>query len=258
MKKWLVGVVIILLLAAGLIFWTSRSQYEYLHPRKGNIVEAIYGLGKVKTRRQHEIKVGVITHVTNIYVEEGEDVQKGQKLIKFEYSDVFTSPYKGVVTHINYHEYDAVVPQTTVLTVQDMSEKFIEVSLDQEGALRVKKGQAVTVLFESVRGTKFSGEVKAIFPKSDEFLAHIEVEGLGKNVLPGMTADVSIIVGKHENVLMIPVNGLSQGKVIVRRASGKKEKVDVKIGGVDGLWAEVTDGAISESDEVLIPIKEKK
>lgn len=259
MKKWyfvlaavLVGVVI------ASIAWVKRPQYEFVHPRRGDIVEAIYGLGKVKTRRKHDIKVGVITHVSKIFVKEGEEVRKGQKLIKFQYSDVFKSPFNGVVTHLNYHEADAVVPQTTVLTVQDMSEKFVEVSLDQEGALRVRRNQEVTVLFESVRGTTYRGKVSAIFPKSDEFLAHISVEGLESNVLPGMTADVSIVVGVHKQALLVPVNGLNQGKLIVRRPSGKKEKVEVKIGGIDGMWAEILEGDVSESDEVILKVKKEK
>ena len=94
-----------------------------------------------------------------------------------------------------------------------------------------------------------------LIKKDNEFLTHISVEGLKRNVIPGMTADVSIIVGKQKNALLVPVSGLSNGHLLIKR-DDKKRKVLVKIGGVDGDWAEVLDGDILESDLVLI--KEKK
>ena len=101
--------------------------------------------------------------------------------------------------------------------MEDLADKYIEVSLEQEGALRVKEGQQVKILFESLRGNVFKGKVQAIFPKNEEFITHIEVEGLGAEVLPGMTADVSITVSTHDDALLVPVSGVSNGVVLVKR-----------------------------------------
>lgn len=248
------GIIFAAILFASLIWW-KKPSYEYIHPRRGEITEAIYGLGKVKARRKYDVKVAVNTHVRNVFVKEGQNVKKGDPLIQFDDSGIFRAPYDGTVTNISFNIYDSVVPQATALTLQDMSDKYLEVSLEQEGALRVKKGQRAIILFESLRGDNFQGVVDAIFPKQDEFLAHIEVNGLEKNVLPGMTADASIIVSEHKESLLIPVSSLSNGQVIVRRPNGKKQKISVKIGGVDGEWAEVLGGEISETDEVQLKIK---
>jgi len=234
--------------------WLKKGQYSYVNPRHGEIVEAIYGMGKVKTNKKYDVKVGVLTHVQQIFVKEGDQIKKGAPMIQFNDSGVFRAPFDGTVTRVTFNVFDSVPPQAAALTIEDLSDKYIEVSLEQEGALRVEKGQSAEVIFESVRGEKFTGVVDAIFPKDDEFLAHIKVDSLQENVLPGMTADVSIEVGKHEKALLVPVAGLSNGQLIVKR-DGKKIKVQVTVGGVDGDWAEITDGNILESDEVLIQNK---
>jgi macrolide-specific efflux system membrane fusion protein len=252
-KKLLITTIVIAVIVALLTsFWVvEKNAYIYVNPKRGNLVEAIYGLGKVKSHRKFDVKVGVMTKVKKVYVKEGERVTKGSPLIQFTDTAIFKAPFDGTVTRVTYNEPDTVLPQTTALTLQDLNDKYLEVSLEQEGALRVAKGQKTEVLFESVRGEKFEGEVLALFPKDDEFLAHINVEGLQRNVLPGMTADVSIIVGQHNQVLMVPVSGLSNGEIIVRRDE-KKIKIPVKIGGIDGEWAEVLEGDIKMTDEILL------
>lgn len=79
-KKWLlIGGAAILL--AGIVVATSmilrNKQVEYVHAKYGPIVEAIYGLGKVKTDRVYEVKLGVIKTVMKNYVAEGAMVKRG-------------------------------------------------------------------------------------------------------------------------------------------------------------------------------------
>lgn len=251
-RLWLfVGIAAIVLIVGSLVTYKVRNKYDYISPKRGKIIEAIYGLGKVKSRRQYEVKIGVMSKVKKVYVQEGEKVKKGQSLLAFDDSGIFRAPFDGTVTSIAFQPPQTVLPQTTALSMEDLSDKYIEVSLEQEGALRVREGQEVKVLFESLRGNVFRGTVKAIFPKNDEFITHIEVEGLGNEVLPGMTADVSITVSTHDNALLVPASAITNGIVLVKRGNDKKEKVSIKIGSVDGAWAEVLEGDIRMSDKVI-------
>src|SRR5690606_24266453 len=129
-----------------------RSQYTFVSPRQGEVVEAIYGLGKVKTHHKYEIKLGVMTNVQKVFVQEGELVQKGEPLIQFTDSPIFRAPFTGTVTRIEAEAPETVFPQTTILTLEDLDDKYIEVSLEQKDVLKVKKGQKAHVLFESIRG----------------------------------------------------------------------------------------------------------
>lgn len=256
--KWIwssvvVALVLVVVLAIMLV---RNNQFEYVNPRYGPIVEAIYGLGKVKTDRVYEVKLGVTKIVKNIYVHEGAIVKKGDRLVRFDGGLLFSAPFDGVVTFVALHEEQYVFPQQPVIRIEDLDTKYIEVSLEQQGAMRVQPGLPVRVVFESIRGEVLKGKVVAIFSRNEEFLAHIEVP-LAGNVLPGMTADVAIEVSRRERALLIPLSSVSDGRVKLRR-DGKRTAMKLKIGSIDGNWAEVVEGDIRETDEILIRRRDQK
>lgn len=233
------------------LWFFNKGQNDWINPKKGTITEAIYGLGKVQADQKFEVKVGVMTNVSKVFVKEGDKIEKNNPLIKFEDTKIFKAPFSGTVTAVYFNEAETVFPQTIALKLENLKDKYVEVSLEQEGALRVRKGQKANIIFESLRADKFEGKVLSIFPKNEEFLAHIEVDGLGEQILTGMTADVSITIGHHEDALLIPLSSLQNGIVLIKR-DGKKIKVPVKIGGIDGEWAEVLEGDIQLTDLLLI------
>lgn len=228
----------------------SRNQNDYIHPKFGPIVEAIYGLGKVKTDRVYEVKLGVIKTVSRIYVREGDTVKKGARLVRFDDDLVISAPFDGTVTFVTPNVKQSIFPQQPVVRIEDLSTKYIEVSLEQQGALRVQPGQDVRVVFESIRGEQLHGKVSALFSRNEEFLAHIDVP-LAENVLPGMTADVAIVVGKREKALLVPLSGIIDGRIRLVR-DGKRRTVKLKIGSIDGNWAEVVEGDVNTGDQVIV------
>ena len=243
-----------LLIISLLLVNVSHNQVQYLKPKRGPIIEAIYGLGKVKPDKFYEVKLAIIKQVNKIHVREGSHVKKAEALIEMAGGLTFYAPFDGTVTAINFSESQQVFPQQTILRMEDILHKYIEVSLEQQGALRVTPGQTVNVIFESIRGEILTGKVRSVFPQNDEFLAHITVDGLNTNVLPGMTADVAIEVGRKENALLVPLSAINSGRLHVRR-NGKKKIISVKIGNVDGNWAEVIDGDLHDHDDIIVKQK---
>ena len=250
-----VGAIALVLVGLG-TYTLTKSQVDYVSPKYGPIVEAIYGLGKVKTDNVYEVKLGVIKTLEKLYVREGQIVKKNDRLVLFESDLVFRAPFAGTITNTAFHEDQYVFPQQAVVRLEDLTTKYIEVSLEQQGALRVKPGLPVRVVFESIRGEVLKGKVSAVFARNEEFLAHIDVP-LAENVLPGMTADVAIEVDHKDKVLLVPLSAISDGRIKVRR-DGKRKTVQLKIGSVDGNWAEVLEGDITVSDEIVIPAHAKE
>ncbi len=242
--------VVVILIGIGL-GWSRRSQQQVLHAKKGDLVEAIYGLGKVRSDETFELKLGVIANISKLYVREGDLVQKGEKMVAVEATGVFKAPFTGTVTSITYQEGEIITPQAPILRLENLERNYIEVSLEQEAALKVRPGQSTQLVFESILGAPIEGKVKNIYPKKGEFIAHIDVEKLNSNILPGMTADVVIQVGNRKGVTLIPVKAISGGQV-VRRRDGKKEKIVVEVGRSDGIWAELLKGDLQISDELLV------
>jgi len=256
--KWLWLAVAAIVLVGVLVTGTyvRNNQVEYVKPKYGPIVEAIYGLGKVKTDRVYEVKLAVVKTIRDIYVHEGAHVKKGERLVRFDDGLVFSAPFGGTVTLVAFHDNQSVFPQQPVVRIEDLHTKFIEVSLEQQGALRVKPGLPVRVVFESVRGEVLKGKVSAIFSRNEEFLAHIDVP-LAANILPGMTADVAIEVDHKDKALLVPLSAITDGRIRVER-DGNRTTIKLKIGSVDGNWAEVIDGDISMNDRILVTKRSDK
>ncbi len=143
------------------------------------------------------------------------------------------------------------LPQISIMRLEDLEDKYIEVSLEQDAALRVRTGQTAKVIFESLKSIELKGKVQSLFPKKGEFIAHIEVKDIPENIMSGMTADIVVEVGKKKDVILIPLKAISEGRVVRMRAD-KKAVIDVEIGYTDGVWAELVSGDITLDDELVI------
>lgn len=252
MKKIIIVTLSLLIFSslAGIFYFKDRKTVV-VHPQIGNITEAVYGLGKVKSYKRFEVIIGVISTVQKLFVDEGYVVKKGDSLIQLETRASVKAPFNGTVTMIKTREGETALPHQPILRMEDLTDRYIELSLEQEAALKIRKGQTAKVSFESLRGKILEGKVDAIYSREDEFIAHIEVPNLSESVLPGMTADVTVEIGKINNAMLIPVKAVNSGSVIVKRdGRWKKEKVD--LGRVDGLYIEVLNNQLKPSDELKI------
>lgn len=252
MNKKMFSVVSILLLLVLVGFFTIRQlnlNQELLKPKRGDVVESIYGLGTVSADSSFNVRVGVAITVNKLFVKEGDIVNRGSRLVKIDDS-VMNSPIDGTITKVSYKEGELAAPQASILTVTNLKRLYLEVSLEQQSVLRIKEGQEVFVSFETIRNEKYTGRVRTVYPRENQFIVRIELEQWPVGVLPGMTADAAIIVGKKINVLLIPLTTIVAGQV-TRIRKLQKEKVFVKLGVLNGEWAEVLSENIQENDELL-------
>lgn len=252
--KWLL--LIVGLLVVGLVIVVTRQYLQNrnfirVHPNYGEITEAIYGLGKVKSDQRFEVKIGILSPIRKVFVHEGDVVKKNQKLIEFDSDVIIFSPIAGTVTLVAAYEGETALPQVPVIRVEDLKDRYIELSLEQDAILRIKKNQTALVSFESLRNKILKGKISTILPKEDEFIAEVTVDNLDENILPGMTADVSVEVGKIEG-LLIPAKAVRNGFVSVSRGR-RVEKVKVEVGLSDSLSVEIKGNSLKPEDEILVP-----
>ena len=163
----------------------------------------------------------------------------------------YTAPFKGTITSLPNKVGENVFANVPMLILVDLSDRYVVVSLEQQGALRVKRGQKAKLSFDTLRKSNFEGEVKSIYSTSTSFLARIDIPNFPEKILPGMTADVAITLATHENALLLPVAALEDGKYVwIKRLIPKK--IELKIGLVDKAFAEVVGGDLRVGDPVLI------
>ncbi len=243
-----------MVISVAIFFYQKKRNTDSVYPVNGNITEAVYGLGKVKTHNRFEVILGVLSTVQNLFVDEGHKVKTGDALIEFE-SGIVRAPFSGTVTLIKFRKGETALPQIPVMRLEDITDRFIELSLEQQSALRIRPGQKARISFESLRSEVLWGKVTVIFSREDEFIAHIQVPGLSENVLPGMTADVSVEIGTITNALLVPIRAISNGMITVKR-KGRWKKEKVTIGHVDGMNVEILSGNFKTSDEILLQKEE--
>ncbi|MBE7413127.1 MAG: efflux RND transporter periplasmic adaptor subunit [Leptospiraceae bacterium] len=251
-KIFFFPVIIIILL---LIFWTIKFNIQEngnsINVKSGPIIESVYGLGTIVPTHSYQIKIGVVSNIKKLFVKEGDLVKAGQPLIELEQIALFKAPFSGTITSIPFKIGETVFPQIPILTLMDLKDRYITVSLEQQGALRIKKNQKVRIIFESMKDKRFIGNVRAIFPTDNQFTVHIDAKDLPDEILPGMTADVAIEIDKRENAILIPLSSVASGVVQIIR-KGKKMNIEVKIGVIDGEFGEVVSGDIQPTDKILL------
>lgn len=249
-KKIISIAAVLIIIASAVIYFKWNSNQELIKPTKGKVIESIYGLGTVSADEVFNVRLGISTTIGQLFVKEGDLVNKGDRLVRID-NHIMTAPIQGTITRVAYKDGELVTPQVTVLTVTNLKKLYLEVNLEQQSILRIKPGQEVNVSFETLRSEKFVGLVKTIYPRENQFIVRIELSNWPTGVLPGMTADVAILVGQKDNVLLIPIKSISSG-MVTRVRNGKREKVKVQLGVIDGERAELTSDNITESDELLI------
>lgn len=149
--RWVLVVALVVITLVTLGIFNRRKSYEFIKAKKGDVLEAIYGLGKVQTDEIYELKVGVLTNVKKLYVKEGDFVEKGTKLIWLDQIDAFKAPFSGTVTLADYRDGEIVSPQVPLVRLENLDRKFVQVSLEQEAALKVKPGQQAKLVFKAYR-----------------------------------------------------------------------------------------------------------
>lgn len=249
-KLWIVLLLIVILSASAVFYFRSTLFFQGVtKPKHGDVVESIYGLGTVTTDQIFRVRAGANLTVQKVFVKEGDSVKVGQSLIQLD-ENIMRSLIEGTVTSVAYKYGELVPPQISVVTVTNLEKLFLEVSLEQQSVLRIKKNQKVFVSFESIREEKYEGSVASVYPRDNQFIVRIELQKWPKGLLPGMTADAAILVGEKSNVMLIPLRSIVAGQVI-RVRNNKKERIPVKLGIISGEWAEVTSDNIQEDDELI-------
>lgn len=240
----------------GVRFLLNANAGQLTDPlHRGQIIDAVYGIGTVTAYKRFSFNPQISNTVTKSFVMEGDSVSKGQPLITTETGVLHRAPFDGVVNYFPYRTGENAYPTTPMMVFTDMSDRYILVSMEQQGAMRVKVGQTARVSFDSLRDQVFSGKVSAVYSYSSNFYARIDSINLPPFILPDMTCDVAIVIGVHDDALLIPATAFLNGKVWVKRGKGIPRETSVKLGVIDGNTAEVVEGDVRPGDRVLVRTK---
>ena len=140
---------------------------------------------------------------------------------------------------------------TPIVSVGDISKLKIVVNVVEEDIGRVKMGQEAEINLDAFPGEVFRGKVSTISPSADSMSHTSKVEILldnkARRIKAGLSADVSLIVGKTVGVI-IPRDSviMKTGEMFVFAVkNGAAEKRPVETGYDDGENVQVTKGLLA-------------
>jgi HlyD family secretion protein len=178
-------------------------------------------------------------------------------------SATMVAPFDATIISVGAEVGDLVSSNNTIVTVADLSRLQITASVDETDISKVEIGQEAQITFDAFPGLRLSGTVLEI-PLEGRLAQNVvtyevpvsmeSVQGVA--IKPGMTANLSIVVGRTENALLIPALAVLQsdeGNVVLVQDSiqGEGTTTPVETGLSDGTYVEVLRGLI-EGDHVLV------
>ena len=155
-----------------------------------------------------------------------------------------TAPHAGVVTAIN----GAVGGMTTgggsgssgggggsaegFIQIVDRSSLQVQANVNESDIGGVAVGQAVSFTVNAYGSRTFHGTVSAIAPLGQNasnvvtypVTINVDMKSIpGANVLPGMTASVTITIATHSNALLVPVDAINFAQASTQISSSERD-----------------------------------
>lgn len=180
------------------------------------------------------------------------------------------APFAGIVAEINGEVGEYVTPSPPgvatppAVDLIDDSCLYVTAPIDEVDAAGVKPALPARITMDAFRGRTFPAHVERIAPyvvDKEKQARTVDVDVRFEQVpgdillLAGYSADVDIILARHDNVLRLPAEALIGGKSVLLwdRETKKLAQREVKIGISNWTWIEVL-GGLQEGDRVAVSI----
>lgn len=170
------------------------------------------------------------------------------------------APMGGTVTALNVRPGEMAGAGQPVVVLSDLAVLEVEINLDETDVAQVAIGQEARVSVDAFPGVELTGEVTYIAPAAQTqagvvlYPATIRLTPGELPIRVGMTADVEIVSASREDALIVPLRAIhTEGEraYVYRLVGGQTERVEVALGLVTDVEAEITGGLV-EGDVVVV------
>ncbi|MFT5755786.1 MAG: Cu(I)/Ag(I) efflux system membrane fusion protein [Alteromonadaceae bacterium] len=177
---------------------------------------------------------------------------------KVQQTVTFYAPQNGVVENLKIREGFFVKPGSTLMSIADLSEVWVEAEVFERQAGQVKTATPVTMTLDYLPSKIWQGQVDYIYPALDAKTRTVKVRLRFSNekgdFKPNMFAQIAIHTTGDEQVLLIPKEALirtgNQNRVVLALGEGSFKSIEVSVGRYDSESVEILKG-LSEGDKVV-------
>jgi HlyD family secretion protein len=171
------------------------------------------------------------------------------------------APFDGTVMAVESAVGDLVSNNAAAVALADLSHYEVQVSVSELDVESIDVGQEVSLTLDALPGQTFVGRVvyvPLVGTSTQGVVTYpvtVEVDDPDPALRPGMTAAVSIVVERHENVLVVANRAIqvSAGqRTVTVIYQGQQIPVPVTLGLVGDANSEIAEGALQEGDVVVL------
>ena len=168
------------------------------------------------------------------------------------------SPIDGLLTSIQTIDGELVADGNELFTVSSRK-NYVRGEVNEEDVGEVKAGMKATLQLYAYRTRGFTAHVTSIQPAADpttqRYTIVLELENAPDNLMAGMTGEMNIITGTHENVLLVPTRALLVDQALMIK-HGIVHSRTVQVGYKTLDFAEAMSG-LSLGDHVVVSDQDK-
>jgi RND family efflux transporter MFP subunit len=163
------------------------------------------------------------------------------------------SPIDGLLTNVQTIDGELVSDGNELFTVSSLK-NYVRGEVNEEDVGEVKPGMKAKLQLYAYRTRSFSARVTSVQPAADpttqRYTVVLQMENPPDNLMVGMTGEMNIITGSHENALLVPTRALLVDQaLIVNNGIVHSRTVGVGFRTLD--FTEVTSG-LREGNHVIV------
>jgi HlyD family secretion protein len=149
-----------------------------------------------------------------------------------------------------------------VVDLIDPASLYLSAPIDEADVARIRTGLPVRITLDAFRGKSFTGTLSyasSYVETRQEQNRTLEVEAIFKdnplpaNLLPGLSADLEVILDARDDVLRIPTYALLEGSRVMVIKDERLEEKPVTTGLHNWKYTEITSGLVP-SERVVVSL----
>jgi RND family efflux transporter MFP subunit len=168
------------------------------------------------------------------------------------------SPIDGLLTNVQTIDGELVSGGNELFTVSSRR-NYVRGEVNEEDVGEVKPGMKAKVQLYAYRTRSFTARVTSVQPAADpttqRYTVVLEMENPPDNLMVGMTGEMNIITGTHDNALLVPTRALLVDQALVVNG-GIVHARTVGVGFRTLDFTEVTNG-LDEGSHVIVSDQDK-
>ncbi|NCT48474.1 MAG: efflux RND transporter periplasmic adaptor subunit [Paraglaciecola sp.] len=170
----------------------------------------------------------------------------------------YYAPQTGVVDELNIREGFFVKPGTTLMSIANLDDVWVEAEIAQRQMLGIQQGAAATFAVEHLNTPPWQGSIEYIYPSMNAanrtVRLRLRIANPEHQLKPAMFGDITLPVTIKPRALVVPreavIRSGKQDRVVLALNKGQYKSVAVSLGQSNDEYFEIIAG-LEDGDQVV-------